>query len=113
MSCKVYSYLSFVAAVSVAAVLSVVSNVFVAASWADFVVDFRKVFLTLLVIFMAASKVAFVSAIMRSPAIVMGCVVVSGLFFRDSLAPPISSSDLRLRRFEGGQSKSAMASASL
>jgi len=75
MSCKLYLYLLFVAAVSIATVLSIV---FVAASWADFVVDFRKVFLTLLVIFMAASKVAFMSAIIRSPAIV---IVVSSLSF--------------------------------
>jgi len=96
MSYKVYLYLSFIAAVSMAAVLSIVSNVFMAASRADFVVDFRKVFLTLLVIFIAASKVAFISTIMRLPIIVMGCVVVSSLFFQDSLAPLISSSNLRL-----------------
>jgi len=42
------------------------------------VVDFRKVFLTLLVIFMAASKVAFISAIIRSSAIV---IMVSSLSF--------------------------------
>ena len=44
-------------------------------------VDFKKVFLTLLVIFMAALKVVFVSAIMRLSAIVIGCVVVFYLFF--------------------------------
>jgi len=75
MSYKLYLYLLFVAAVSIATVLSIV---FIAASWADFVVDFRKVFLTSLVIFMAASKVAFVSAIIRSPAIV---IVVFSLSF--------------------------------
>ena len=71
-----YLYLSFVATV-----LSVVFRVFIAVSWADFVLDFRKVFLTLLVIFMAALKVAFVSIIMRPPAIVIGYIVVSSLFF--------------------------------
>jgi len=81
MSCKVYLYLLFVAVVSVAVVLSVVFNIFVVAFWADFVVDFRKVFLTLLVIFMVVSKVAFVSVIIRSPVIIMGCVVVFCLFF--------------------------------
>jgi len=58
--------------------------------------DFKKVFLTLLVIFMAVSKVAFISAIIKSPTIVIGCVVVSGLFFQDSLAPLISSFNLYL-----------------
>jgi len=96
MSYKVYLYLSFITAVSVAIVLSIIFNIFIAASWADFVVDFRKVFLTLLVIFMAALKVAFVSVIIKSPTIVIGCVVVSSLFFQDSLAPPISFSNLYL-----------------
>jgi hypothetical protein len=76
MSCKLYLYLLFVTIV-----LSIVSTVFVAVSWADFIIDFRKVFLTLLVIFIAALKVAFMSAVIRLPAIVMGCVVVSSLFF--------------------------------
>jgi len=75
MSYKLYLYLLFVTIVSVAAVLSIV---FMAASCADFVVDFGKVFLTLLVIFMAALKVAFVSAIIRLPAIV---IMVSSLSF--------------------------------
>jgi len=43
--------------------------------------DFRKVFLTLLVIFIAASKVAFIFAIIKSPTIVIGYIVVSSLFF--------------------------------
>jgi len=30
---------------------------------------------------MAASKIAFVSAIIRPPVIVIGCIVVSSLFF--------------------------------
>jgi len=71
---------------------------------------FGKVFLTSLVMFMAASEVAFVSAIMRSPTIV---IVVSSLFFQYFSAPLIVSSNLHLRRFKGGQSKSAMASISL
>ena len=75
MSYKLYLYLLFVAAVSIAAVLSIV---FIAVSWADFIVDFRKVFLTLLVIFIAALKVAFVSIIIRSLIIV---IVVSSLSF--------------------------------
>jgi len=45
------------------------------------VVDFKKVFLTLLVIFMVVLKVAFVSVIMRSLIIVISYIVVSGLFF--------------------------------
>ena len=61
-----------------AVVLSKVSEVFMVASWADFIIDFRKVFLTSLVMFIAALEVAFVSAIMRSPIIV---IVVSSLFF--------------------------------
>ena len=52
-------------------VLSIVSRVFVAGSWADFVVDFV----------IAALKVAFISAIIGPPAIVIGCIVVSSLFF--------------------------------
>ena len=93
---KVYLYLLFIAVVSVAVVLSIISNIFMAASWADFVVDFRKVFLTLLVIFMVVLKVAFISVIMKLPAIVIGYIVVSSLFFRDSLAPLISSSNFYL-----------------
>ena len=76
MSYKLYLYLLFVTIV-----LSMVSKMFIAASWADIIINFGKVFLTSLVIFIAASKVAFVSAIIRSPTIVIGCVVVSGLFF--------------------------------
>ena len=72
-------------------------------------VDFRKVFLTLLVIFIAALRVAFMSIIIRSPVIVIGYIVVSSLFFRGSLAPPIVSSNICLRRFKGGRSKSTMA----
>jgi hypothetical protein len=45
------------------------------------VVDFRKIFQTLLVIFMAALKVAFISVIIKSPIIVIGYIVVSSLFF--------------------------------
>ena len=47
----------------------------------DFVVDFRKVFLTLLVIFMAVSKVAFIFTIIRSLVIVIGSIIVSSFFF--------------------------------
>jgi len=61
-----------------ATVLSIISKVFIAVSWADFIIDFRKVFLTLLVIFMAASEVAFMSAIIRLPIIV---IIVFSLFF--------------------------------
>jgi len=64
------------------------------------VVDFRKVFLTSLVIFIAASEVAFISTIIKSPAIVIGYIIVSSPFFQDFLAPLIVSSNFYLRRFK-------------
>jgi len=79
ISYKVYSYLSFITAVSIATVLSIISRVFIAAFWADFIVDFKKVFLTSLMIFIAALKVAFMSV--RSPTIVIDYIVISSLFF--------------------------------
>ena len=60
-----------------------------------------------------ALKVAFVSTIIGPPAIVIGCVVVSSLFFRGSLAPLIVSPNLCLRRFKERRSESAIASMSL
>ena len=79
ISYKMYLYLSFITIVSIATVLFIIFKMFITTSQADFVVDFKKIFLTSLVIFIAASKVTFISA--RLPAIVISYIVVSSFFF--------------------------------